>query len=77
MVFWISIVLNITILTVLKLAVGIIHLGGEDADVEDFVMAAVSYRENDFKAEYADYPKVLEKFAIIREILGEIGFKLK
>ena len=52
-------------------------LGGEDADVEDFVMAAVSYRENDFKAEYADYPKVLEKFAIIREILGEIGFKLK
>ena len=49
----------------------------EDEDVEDFIMAVVSYSKRDFEAAYAEYPKVLEKFEIMRGIMESIGVELK
>lgn len=53
------------------------YLPDETADIEDYIMAVISYSKNDFKAKYAQYSKVLEKFEIMRGIMETIGFDLK
>ena len=52
-------------------------LGDENADIEDYVMAVISYSSQAFEAEYAESPMVIEKFRIMREVVKSIGFELK
>lgn len=52
-------------------------LGDENADIEDYIMAVISYTNEDFEAEYVEYPMVIEKFRIMRGIVKSIGFELK
>lgn len=43
-------------------------------DLEDFVTAFFQYEEQEFKDKYADYPLVLEKYEIIKELMEELGY---
>ncbi len=49
----------------------------EDEDIEDYIMAVVSYSKAEFEGMYAEYPMVLEKFLIMRGVMESIGFELK
>lgn len=51
----------------------IYNLPKQDADLEDFVTAILAYTPEDFEREYSEYPKVIEKFTILRAILEEQG----
>lgn len=44
------------------------------ADLEDFVYAFFQYSESEFKEMYADYPLVLKKYDIIKELMTRLGF---
>lgn len=43
-------------------------------DLEDFVMAFFRYSESEFKEMYVDYPLVLKKYEIIKELMTGLGF---
>ena len=43
-------------------------------DLEDFVTAFFQYDEQEFKDKYVDYPLVLEKYEIIKELMKELGY---
>ena len=45
----------------------------KDADVEDFILAVLSYTPDEFETEYAEFPKVKEKYTLMREMLVEQG----
>ena len=44
-----------------------------DDDVEDYILAVLSYTPEEFEVAYQAYPKVKEKYTIMREILVEQG----
>ena len=43
----------------------------KEADIEDFVIAVLDYTPEEFEEKYAKFPKVLEKFRLLREVLVE------
>ncbi|MGE9935939.1 MULTISPECIES: hypothetical protein [Butyricimonas] len=49
------------------------YLPKKDADVEDFILAVLSYTPDEFETEYAEFPKVKEKYTLMREMLVEQG----
>lgn len=44
-----------------------------DDDVEDFVLAVLVYTPEEFEMKYQEYPKVKEKYTLMREILVDLG----
>lgn len=46
----------------------------EDADIEDFIMAVLSSDGEEFAALYGSYPKVMEKYALMKKLMAIIGF---
>lgn len=49
----------------------------ESVDVEAYIMAVLSYSKSEFTEKYKAYPKVMEKYRLMCEILTSIGFELK
>lgn len=48
-------------------------LPDQETDLKDFVMAILEYAPEEFESQYAQYPKVVEKFELLREILMREG----
>ena len=44
-------------------------------DLENYLKAIFYDTEDNFKAMYAAYPVILEKYDILKEIIEELGFK--
>ena len=44
-------------------------LPDQETDLGDFVMVILGYEPEEFEAQYVQYPKVIEKYTLLREIL--------
>lgn len=52
------------------------HFPDTDMDLTDYVNAVVSYSQEDFEREYADYPICVERFKILRDFIVSCGVVL-
>ena len=50
------------------------NIADQNLDLEDFVYACFQYEEEEFNNKYAEFPLVLEKYGIIRELLIKIEY---
>ena len=48
-------------------------LPDQETDLGDFVMVILGYEPEEFEAQYVQYPKVIEKYTLLREILIREG----
>lgn len=58
------------------LATWIYKIVAQKDDIEDFVEAVLSYTESEFTVKYNEYPRVMEKYKIMRKKVSEMGFKV-
>ena len=50
------------------------NITDKNVDLEDYIFACFQYEEKEFISKYAEYPLVLEKYNIIRELLIKINY---
>ncbi len=48
-------------------------LPNQETDLENFVMAILEYSTEEFELQYVQYPKVVDKFLLLKEILIKMG----
>lgn len=49
------------------------NIKARNFDLEDYINAAIMFSEQEFEAKYGQYPVVMKKYAIIRNVLTDLG----